>query len=77
MGVVAPAVGTAIPMKTSVTTSKTSDAQGHATFNTTLHFKKQRIVHGAGDVEIILFSPTLTVSHSGFSPVEIVLLEED
>src|SRR5256885_4853719 len=63
--------------QTMVSTTKTSDAQGHATFATTLHFKKQRIVHGAGDSEIILISPTLTVSHSGFSPVEIVLLEED
>jgi len=62
--------------QTMVSTTKTSDAQGHATFTSTLHFKKQRIVHGAGDSEIILISPTLSVSHSGFSTVEIVLLEE-
>ena len=67
---------TTLNPQTIVSTTKTTDAQGHATFTTTLHFKKQRIVHGANDFEIILISPTLTVSHSGFSPVEIVLLED-
>ena len=67
---------TTLNPQTIVSTTKTTDAQGHATFTTTLHFKKQRIVHGANDFEIILISPTLTVSQSGFSPVEIVLLED-
>jgi len=66
---------TATTPQTAVTTTKTTNALGVTPpFTVSLHFKKQRIVHGANDSETELFPPTLTVSASGFNTVVIDLL---